>query len=340
MVATAQLAKRATSALLASFLAGALLNGLLVTTGHAQGAPASANAAGDGKASPVEDGKASPEEIASVAAVKARAAKADYERGRWDPIHFKPAIDFAKDEACLVCHSEVMSDKPRASSPAGVKASELEAWYQTLSTYAGQQETFHWRHLQSPYAKQVMNLSCNFCHQGNDPRERSPHVTATNPDGTNNSSWNNNLPAFPLRKNVNVAATCLRCHGSYPAERMGLEGTWPQLRTDLETPDTPNGCLTCHGETFRTNRHQVTYLKPDAIEKLAKDNSDVCYGCHGGRQWYRISYPYPRHPWPNMPDETPDWAKDRPTQSDARFQLPDSSKQPDVKQPDANQPAK
>ena len=331
---TAQFAKRATSALLASFLASALGYGSWVTIGHAQSGPASANTTDE----------TSPEKIASVSAVKARAAKADYERGRWDPIHFKPAIDFAKDEACLVCHSEITSDKPRASSPAGVKASETEAWYQTLSTYAGQQETFHWRHTQSPYAKQVMNLSCNFCHQGNDPRERSPHVTATNPDGTNNTSWNNNHPAFSLRKTVNASETCLRCHGSYPAERMGLEGTWPKIRTDLESADMPNGCLSCHAENFRTVRHQVTYLKPDAIEKLAKDNSDVCYGCHGGRQWYRISYPYPRHAWPNMPEEVPDWAVNRPAQSDARFRLPDSkqsdAKQPDAKQPAAEQPAK
>ncbi|MCL2716097.1 MAG: hypothetical protein FWD68_16395 [Alphaproteobacteria bacterium] len=227
-----------------------------------------------------------------------------------------------------------MTDKPRASSPAGVKSTEVEAWYQALSTYSGQQETFHWRHTQSPYARQVMDLSCNFCHQGNDPRERSPHVTATNADGSNNSSWNNNQPAFALRKTVNVAETCLRCHGSYPAQRMGLDGTWPKIRADLESAEIPNGCLSCHAENFRTNRHQVTYLKADAIEKLAKDNSDVCYGCHGGRAWYRITYPYPRHAWPDMPDETPDWAVNRPTQSDARFRLPEK-KQADAKPADA-----
>ena len=34
-----------------------------------------------------------------------------------------------------------------------------------------------------------------------------------------------------------------------------------------------------------------------------------------------ISYPYPRHAWPGMPPEVPDWAKDRPTESEARFRL-------------------
>ena len=41
--------------------------------------------------------------IADLGAVLARAGKGDYERAKWDPIHFKPAIDYAKDEACLVC---------------------------------------------------------------------------------------------------------------------------------------------------------------------------------------------------------------------------------------------
>ncbi|MEZ5478981.1 MAG: hypothetical protein R3E95_16325 [Thiolinea sp.] len=37
-----------------------------------------------------------------------------------------------------------------------------------------------------------------------------------------------------------------------------------------------------------------------------------------GRSWYRINYPYPRHPWPGG-GPAPDWAKDRPTESDLRF---------------------
>ena len=57
----------------------------------------------------------------------------------------------------------------------------------------------------------------------------------------------------------------------------------------------------------------------DAIEEMGSKGSDVCYGCHGGRSWYRISYPYPRHAWPTMSPSAPDWAKDRATTSDARF---------------------
>jgi hypothetical protein len=248
--------------------------------------------------------------------VTARALAGDYEAARWHPIHFQPNIEKSKAADCLACHQEVMTDKPRAASQAGQKANDVEAWYQTLDTYAGSQESFHWRHLQSPYAKQVMNLECNFCHQGNDPREMSPHVTVAAKDLTSN----NGQPPFTLRKRVNPSETCLKCHGNFPTENMMLPGPWHEVRADMEPEGTPNGCLTCHA-TIRTNRHQVNYLKADGIEKVAAESSDACYGCHGGRAWYRISYPYPRHAWPDMPTDTPDWAKTRPTQSDPRHAL-------------------
>ncbi len=67
----------------------------------------------------------------------------------------------------------------REASPAGLKAANAEAWYQTLDAYAGSQETFHARHLTTPFAKQVMNLNCTFCHEGADPREKAPGSSAT-----------------------------------------------------------------------------------------------------------------------------------------------------------------
>ena len=97
----------------------------------------------------------------------------DYEQARWYPLHFKPAIETAKDEQCLECHSEVLEKSIRAESPAGVNATDVMAWYETLDTYQGDQETFHRRHLVTDYAKQVMDLKCNTCHQGNDPREET-----------------------------------------------------------------------------------------------------------------------------------------------------------------------
>jgi len=119
---------------------------------------------------------------------------------------------------------------------------------------------------------------------------------------------------FTLRKTVNPKI-CLMCHGAYPYKVMGVPGPWNETREAFQ-----DNCLLCHA-TIRTNRHQVNFLDAEAIEEAGKKDSDICFGCHGGRQWYRISYPYPRHSWPGMPEKIPDWAKNRPTQSPARFQI-------------------
>lgn len=223
-----------------------------------------------------------------------------YHKARWDPIHFKPAIDTATDDQCLGCHREVLDNRVREASPAGVRASDALAWYQTLNTYAGEQETFHRRHLVTDYAQQVMQLRCNTCHQGNDPREETANSSATG------------QAELIQRKHVDPNI-CLMCHGQFNYQVMGVPGSWAehgQLFGD--------NCLTCHA-AIRTNRHQVNFLKPAAIEEAAKQTSGVCYGCHGGRSWYRIHYPYPRHTWPGDSGEMPDWAKDRPTSSNPRF---------------------
>ncbi len=269
-------------------------------------APSSTAATGPGSDN-AQAGEAKSAELAKTKAIS-------YLQAQWDPIHFKPAIDQATNAQCLACHKEILSSKVRPKSPAGVVALDSVAWYQLVDTYKGLQETFHARHLTSKFARQVMDLKCNFCHQGHDPREEAPGSSATTGDG---------LGDFALRKMVNPSKSCLRCHGRFPHEVMdGVEEAWPKARVNFEDEETKNGCLVCHDAEaggLRTNRHQVNYLKPKAIEKLAKTgSSDSCHGCHGGRAWYRNSYPYPRNAWPDMPEETPDWAKGRPTKSAAR----------------------
>lgn len=234
-----------------------------------------------------------------------QAQNVSYDQARWDPIHFKPAIDIATDEQCLACHGEILERNVLERSPAGVKASDSLAWYQTLGVYEGDQQTFHQRHITGPLAKKVMDLKCNFCHQGNDLRDEAPGSSASNQDAT----------GFALRKMVDPETSCLRCHGDMQWINMGIPGSWAENGKLFQ-----DNCLTCHA-AIRTNRHQVTYLKADAIEEAGKENSDSCYGCHGGRKWYRIQYPYPRHAWPGGGDVIPEWAKDRPTESDKRFQL-------------------
>lgn len=224
----------------------------------------------------------------------------DYENARWDPIHFKPAIDSASNEQCLACHQEVLESKVRKTSPAGVAATDALAWYQTLNTYDGKQESFHRRHLATPLAAELMDMKCNTCHQGNNPREEA----VVPPDHANTD--------FTLRKMVNPEI-CLMCHGRNPYEIMGLPKPWAESAAMFQ-----DNCLLCHA-AIRSTRHQVNFLKADAIEKAGAKDSDVCYGCHGGRTWYRIEFPYPRHAWPGMSTVVPEWAKNRPTESAPRF---------------------
>lgn len=238
----------------------------------------------------------------------------NYNDARWDPIHRQPAILQAENQDCLKCHAEVLDSSVLPESVAGLKASETLAWYQTLDTYQGDQRSFHWRHMESPYAKQVMNLKCNFCHQGNDLREEAPSP----PTGPQTG--------FTLRKMVDTDKTCLKCHGTMNWQVMTLPaplpGPWPTCRDRYQ-----NDCLSCHA-VYRTVRHQVNYLNADKIEELAKLTNlggDVCYGCHGGRAWYRNGYPYPRHPYPGMdkiPTPEPEWSADRPKESEPRYALP------------------
>lgn len=246
-------------------------------------------------------------QAAPVVADHGKTGGQDHLRAIYDPIHFKPAIDTATDAQCLACHREVLDDKVRERSPAGVKASTSKAWYQQLSTYTGEQDTFHRRHLVTPMARELMNLRCTTCHQGNDPREEAPGSSAT--------AMPQSTDAFTLRKQVNPETTCLKCHGQMNIQVMGLPSPWHESKDMFG-----NSCLTCHA-AIRTKRHQVNYLKADAIEAAGAKNADTCYGCHGGRSWYRIAYPYPRHAWDGMALEVPEWAKDRPTESEARFRM-------------------
>lgn len=236
----------------------------------------------------------------------AQAAGPDYQRARYDPIHFKPAIDSATNAQCLACHAEVLKPSVSAQSPAGLKAADAKAWYQLTSTYQGAQDTFHRRHFESALAKQVMNLRCTTCHQGSDPRDETPLSSATTTrDG-----------GFSLRKMVVPEKTCLKCHGQMNHTIMGLPSPWRESKAMFQ-----NNCLLCHA-AIRTTRHQVNYLNAAAIEEAGAKpevGGDTCYGCHGGRAWYRTTYPYPRHAWPGMDPAVPDWAKDRPTESEVRF---------------------
>lgn len=237
----------------------------------------------------------------------ARAERAGKQlRATYSPLHFKPAIDRARDEDCLACHRDVLEDRVRGASPAGLKTAYAKAWYQAQSdTYVGEQDTFHRRHLVTDFARAVMQLKCNTCHQGHDPREEAQVIPATAATASD--------PAFTLRKQVNPETTCLKCHGQMNWPVMGLPAAWRESKAMFQ-----NNCLICHAG-IRTSRHQVNYLNAEKIEELGAKSGDTCFGCHGGRAWYRIAYPYARTAWDGMAPEVPDWAKNRPTRSEARF---------------------
>lgn len=228
--------------------------------------------------------------------VVAAEARADWLRAIYHPLHFAPASRQARDEQCLTCHGEVLSDQVQARSPAGLAATESRAWYQTLSTYQGPQESFHRRHLLTPLARELMALRCATCHLGHEPRDEAPATSATATAATSGT----------LRKQVDVERICLQCHGQLATEIMGLPGPWPVVKGLFG-----ESCLTCHA-TIRTVRHQVDYLQAAAIERAGARDTNVCYGCHGGRAWYRLAYPYPRHAWPGSGEQIPEWAKNRP----------------------------
>jgi len=240
--------------------------------------------------------------VMGFACAQTPVVRPDYQRAMYDPIHFKPAIDKASNEQCLACHAEVLEPSVRNESIAGVKASQAKAWYQQVSTYQGEQDTFHRRHMSTAYAKQVMNLQCTTCHQGNAPRDEAP--------GTSASNQNHSLT---LRKMASVETTCLMCHGVQNYEIMGLPAPWPQSKATFQ-----NNCLLCHA-AIRTSRHNVNYLNAAEIEKAGAKNGDICYGCHGARPWYRISFPFARNKWEGMAADVPAWAKNRPTTSETRF---------------------
>lgn len=231
------------------------------------------------------------------------ALASDYQRAVYDPIHFKPAIDKATNAQCLACHAEVLKPTVSQQSPAGVQAATARAWYQQTSVYSGPQDTFHRRHLETSLARQLMTMRCTTCHQGHDPRDENPMSSATS----------QRVAGFTLRKAVVPEQTCLKCHGQMNFTVMGLPEPWPKSKEAFQ-----GNCLLCHA-AIRTTRHQVNYLNAAAIEEAGVKNGDTCYGCHGGRAWYRIVYPYTRHAWPSMPADVPDWAKGRPTQTDPRF---------------------
>jgi hypothetical protein len=187
---------------------------------------------------------------------------------RRTPVHFPPLASRTDDSVCLACHWDQIFESPRVAAPAGLLREDAGAWYQELSTYAGRQESFHWRHYSGDYARDVLRLRCNTCHHGHDPLEQA----ALSESGE----------TVALRKRVNPML-CLKCHGRFPDHDPLITLPWEEARRDFD-----GNCLVCHAADA-ARRHQARFLARERIERRAAESSDVCYGCHGGRAWYRVS---------------------------------------------------
>jgi hypothetical protein len=182
----------------------------------------------------------------------------DYQRARFDPIHFQPAIAQASDAQCLACHEEVLKPSMREQSPAGVKAATT-AWYQQTNTYQGAQETFHRRHLSTPLARSLMDLRCNTCHEGHDQRDEHPLSSAT-------SQRNGGFPAQARESRNHLPQV------PWPDE---LQRDGPARALAQEQGDVPEQ-LPAVPRGDPHHRHQVNYLKAEAIEAAATGNAATC----------------------------------------------------------------
>lgn len=190
-----------------------------------------------------------------------------YERSRLSDVHTDSAKKGIQDATCLNCHQDIFDADGAvlAATDPTIDLSKLKPWYQDVKTYQGPQLRFHYRHLKTPLATSIMNLSCVFCHENTE-------VRATYPGEDSGGSF---------RKQVSSETKCLLCHGQFPPAH-GM--SWPALQKTIGG----QGCLACHQvDTLSTILGEVAYLKADKIVAQNQDNAVLCYGCHGGRAWYQ-----------------------------------------------------
>ena len=151
-----------------------------------------------------------------------------------------------------------------------------------------------------------MNLRCHLPPGARSARGGAGIVATASPQATTD---------FTLRKQVDVETTCLKCHGQMNTVIMGLPGPWPESKASVR-----NGCLTCHAISARPPSGDLPECQRPS-KRPGRNNADTCYGCHGGRAWYRIAYPIRATPGRHA-GRRAGLGKGQPTQSEARFQLP------------------
>jgi hypothetical protein len=182
-------------------------------------------------------------------------------RASYSPLHFKPAIDTATDAQCLACHKEVLEDKPRVASPAGVRAADSIAWYQRTSTYSGEQDSFPSPAPGDADGAGLDEPALHHLPSGPGPARGSAGLLGDG-DAPDRS------PASPcasrsIRKPPASSATA----SFRPRRSWACPARGPRSRTCSRTT-----AWRCHA-AIRTNRHQVSYLNADAIEAAAREGT-------------------------------------------------------------------
>ena len=112
---------------------------------------------------------------------------------------------------------------------------------------------------------------------------------------------------------VNPSETCLRCHGAMPAR--GDHGSARALARDpLRTSNSPRSAqrvpeLPRRHLPHRTASGELPATRPN-IEEIGRWGSapTAATAATAAAPGTAISYPYPRHAWPDMDEEVPEWA--------------------------------
>jgi len=249
-------------------------------------------------------------------------AKADAKRGK----------ELFLQKGCLACHQH------RPYEPSSVQQSDREHLNPNYkpdpaATYAPETFPESARNFaKADYGPNLGNLAAKFQHE---PDKGQKWL----------SNWIHNPEKYHPKSLMPNLQLAFQDAADIAAWLISVPGDWPVSVEVSSVQDKPvAGALdelvklyvSKGGYKSKDNKTStVTLSEVDGfVEKLSVDDQLYflgektigrlgCFGCHGGRSWYRISYPYPRHAWPLMDAETvPDWATDRPTESKPEYQLP------------------
>jgi hypothetical protein len=144
-----------------------------------------------------------------------------------------------------------------------VRAADSLAWYQLTSTYSGEQDSFHRRHLVTPMAKQLMNLNA------------TPVIKATTrakkPRALGDGATPQADAGFTLRKQVNPETDLPQV--SWPVPGQGDHGPAQAFAYEpYPTDDQLTTVVTSCDHNCGSRHMLVAHKKGDVIVRLSTDD--------------------------------------------------------------------